>query len=141
MKLNPASAAAILVIFGLVAGSGAVKIAQADEPQTGAYDSPFDYSSKAAVRFPDFELRFAGTKPGGLYPGTTRQMADVSQFEITQAGQKQTVGWSGGTGDIGPSFFTASGQCFQLELLYSDKHHKLAPGQAVVSQAPAQYCR
>lgn len=140
MKLNPASTA-VCVIFGLLAAAGAADIVRADEPPTGVYDSPFDYSSKAAVRFPDFELRFSGTKPGGFYPGTTRQMAEVSQFEITQAGQKQTVGWSGGTGDIGPSFFTAGGKCFQLELIYSDKHHKLAPGQAVVSAAPGEYCR
>ena len=84
---------------------------------------------------PDFTLRYTGKtheKSPVFPPGF-----DFENFVVEAGGHAQTVGWSGGTGLIGPSGFRVGDKSFRLEMYYSERLKKwLARDELVVSPAP-----
>lgn len=75
-----------------------------------------EFSETRSLKFPDFELSFLTISSGGIYPGTTRPLGEVYQFEIRSSSSKEKVLWSSGTGDISGSFFSVEGKEFVLEM-------------------------
>jgi hypothetical protein len=57
----------------------------------------------------------------------------VHDFKVRGKGDEQTVSWSAGTGDIGPTRFVVNGTQFQIELSRSDKLGRLRDDEMVVS--------
>lgn len=54
-------------------------------------------------------------------------------FKFRGKGDEQTVSWSAGTGDIGPTRFRVNGTDFQIELSRSDELGPLREDEMVVS--------
>ena len=57
-------------------------------------------------------------------------------FRVTTPHGTQTISWSSGTGDIGPTIFKVGSDSFALELKRSDKLGKLNDNELVVSRVP-----
>jgi hypothetical protein len=92
----------------------------ANKIQTVNYGEKVSYISGNELKFPDFTVKFSG-KREVKYPNETSSLKiTVLDFTVTKGDKKQTVSWSGGTGDIAPSFFYVDGEDFVLELGQSD---------------------
>jgi hypothetical protein len=103
----------------------------AGSSNTAAYGSKVEFSAGRTLRFPDFELTYMGKRhvtsppyPRGWW---------IHDFKVRSNGDEQTVSWSAGTGDIGPTRFIVNGTQFQIELSRSDKLGKLRDDEMVVS--------
>jgi hypothetical protein len=59
-------------------------------------------------------------------------------FKVRGKGGEQTVSWSAGTGDIGPTRFKVNGADFQIELSRSDKLGSLREDEMVISLVEPQ---
>lgn len=117
-------AVAVLLVTGLIAA-----VAQAAE-----LGAKVAYKKDTPVPFGNFTLTFTGERrvvTAKFPPGMT-----FYDFRLTSAAGSQTISWSSGTGDIGPTIFQVGGQQFWLELKRSDKLGKLKDNELVVSRAP-----
>ncbi len=98
------------------------------------YQSKVAYKKGVAVKFPDFALTYLGERRVSS-PKFPRGFV-YEDFRVEAAGNTQTVSWSAGTGDIGPTFFKVGSKNFALELSRSDKLGRLNEGEVVISRAP-----
>lgn len=102
--------------------------------QAAEYGAKVPFQKEVPVAFADFALTYVGERhvAGAKYPrGFT-----VHDFKVTAGSNTQTVSWSSGTGDIGPTPFQVGAKKFQLELSRSDKLGVLKSNEVVISRAP-----
>ena len=92
------------------------------------------YRENVPVQFDKFTLTSIGQRRvvAKQYP---RGMV-VYDFRVKSAQGEQTVSWSAGTGDIGPTLFRVGAEQFALELKLSDKLGRLKDDELVVSRVP-----
>lgn len=103
----------------------------ADSSETVAYGSKVKFSSGRTLRFPAFELTYMGKRH--VTPPQYPRGWWTYDFKVRGKGDEQTVSWSAGTGDIGPTRFKVDGAEFQIELSRSDKLGSLREDEMVVS--------
>jgi hypothetical protein len=96
------------------------------------YGERFVYDSYRELDFPDFQIKFLGTKQGGRIGNLP--LGSLHEFLVTTPEVKKTVIWSSGTGDIGPTVFKINDQCFWLELRHSDRYGRLGDSEAIISR-------
>jgi hypothetical protein len=123
--MNP-RARTFYVLLILLLGAGATRAADLGAKVSYQKDTP--------VQFAAFSLTFIGQRrvvTPKFPPGMTSY-----DFRVTSPHGAQTVSWSSGTGDIGPTPFTVAGERFALELKRSDKLGKLKDGELVITRAP-----
>lgn len=109
----------------------AVSSHAANPSDTAAYGSKVRFNAGLTVRFPDFELTYMGKRQ--VTPPQYPRGWWIHDFKVRGKGGEQTVSWSAGTGDIGPSRFKVNGALFQIELSRSDKLGSLREDEMVVS--------
>jgi hypothetical protein len=102
-----------------------------DSPDTVAYGSKVKFGLDRTLRFPDFELTYIGKRH--VTPPQYPRGWWIHDFKVRSKGSEQTVSWSAGTGDIGPTRFKVNGGLFQIELSRSDKLGPLREDEMVVS--------
>jgi hypothetical protein len=92
------------------------------------------YHPNTPVQFDKFTLTYLAQRrvSSKQYP---RGMV-VYDFRVKSAQGEQTVSWSAGTGEIGPTFFRVGGEQFALELKHADKLGWLKDDELVVSRVP-----
>jgi hypothetical protein len=100
-------------------------------PDSINYGQKFVYEPTREIDFPDFRLKFLGTKPNGSTGSL--QLGAIYEFQVVTPTTSQVIQWSSGTGDIGPEVFEAQGKCLWLELRSSDNYGKLQDSEAVIS--------
>ncbi len=98
---------------------------------TAAYGSKVRFKAGRTLRFPDFELIYLGKRR--VAPKQYPRGWWIHDFKVVCKGAEQTVSWSAGTGDIGPTRFRVTGRFFQIELSRSDKLGPLHQDELVVS--------
>jgi hypothetical protein len=104
----------------------------ADSSETAAYGSKVRFGADRILRFPDFQVTYMGKRH--VAPPQYPRGWWTYDFKVRGKGDEQTVSWSAGTGDIGPSRFRVNGAEFQIELSRSDKLGPLREDEAVVSR-------
>lgn len=109
----------------------AVTSPAAEASAAAAYGSRVKFSVGRTLRFPDFDLTFVGKRP--VTPAQYPRGWWAYDFKVRAKNDEQTVSWSAGTGDIGPTRFKANGTDFQIELSHSDKLGSLGEDEIVVS--------
>ncbi len=92
------------------------------------------YRPNTPIPYPGFTLTFVAQRRVSS-PQFPRGMV-VYDFLVQTAEGRQTVAWSAGTGDIGPTLFRVGDERFALELKVSDKLGLLKDGELVVSRVP-----
>jgi hypothetical protein len=102
-----------------------------EAPDAAAYETKVKFNVGRAVHFPDFDLTYVGKRRAAplQYPRGWW----VHDFKVRAKNEEQTVSWSAGTGDIGPTRFKVNGTDFQIELSRSDKLGALREDEVVVS--------
>ena len=92
------------------------------------------FKQNAAVPFATFELTYLGERrvASEKYPRGFL----FHDFRVHSAQGTQTISWSAGTGDIGPTLFRVGSEGFALELERSDKLGRLKENEMVVSRSP-----
>lgn len=95
------------------------------------YGSKAKFRADRTLRFPDFDLIYLGKRR--VTPKQYPRGWWTHDFKVLSKGAEQTVSWSAGTGDIGPTRFKVTGGFFQIELSLSDKLGSLRPDELVVS--------
>lgn len=98
-----------------------------------AYGAKVRYAQGQALAFPDLTLEFMGEREVDTSPQYPRGFI-YYDFKVRQGDQEQTISWSAGTGDIGPTSFEVAGQSYLLELAMSDKLGPLAEDELVLWQ-------
>ena len=83
------------------------------------------------LHFPDFDLTYVVKHP--VTPPQYPRGWWIHGFKVRAKNDEQTVSWSAGAGDIGPTRFKVNGTDFQIELSRSDKLGSLREDEAVVS--------
>ena len=116
----------VLYLSVLVATSHA-----ANPSDTAAYGSKVRFNASLTVRSPDFELTYLGKRH--VTPPQYPRGWWIHDFKVRGNRGEQTVSWSAGTGDIGPSRFKVNGALFQIELSRSDKLGSLCEDEMVVA--------
>jgi hypothetical protein len=116
----------ILYLSTLPATSHAV-----DSSGTVAYGSKVRFGLDSTLRFPGFEMTYMGKRH--VTPPQYPRGWWIHDFKVRGKGGEQTVSWSAGTGDIGPTRFKVNGTGFQIELSHSDKLGSLREDELVVS--------
>ena len=116
----------LLLHLSVLASSYAV-----DSSGTVAYGSKVRFGRDRPLRFPDFEMTYVGKRH--VTPPQYPRGWWIHDFKVRRKGGEQTVSWSAGTGDIGPTRFKVNGADFQIELSRSDKLGPLREDQLVVS--------
>jgi hypothetical protein len=107
--------------------------AHAEEaPDAAAYGSKVKFKAGHALRFPDFDLTYVGKHH--VTPPQYPRGWWVHDFKVRAKSDEQTISWSAGTGDIGPTRFEVNGTDFQIELSRSDKLGALREDEMVVSR-------
>ncbi|MEP6671281.1 MAG: hypothetical protein ABJF10_19115 [Chthoniobacter sp.] len=92
------------------------------------------YKKDTPVQFAAFTLTYIGERrvvTPKFPPGMT-----FYDFRLMSAQGNQTISWTSGTGDIGPTIFKVGSEQFTLELKRSDKLGRLKENELVVSRAP-----
>jgi hypothetical protein len=99
---------------------------------TGQYGKKVKYNLNSKIAFPDFDLEYKGTStiPG---PNGAEWSMTTYNFVISKNNESQNIGWSSGTGDIGPAAFTFKNKKYWIEKLYTSKDEKLAPDEIVIT--------
>lgn len=100
----------VCMIFVVLLGFSAV-----GECGNSLYGQPVEFSLTKEIKFPDFTVRFLGTR---------REISKVYtrgflyyDFEISSnKGSKVTASWSAGTGELGPIEFSLDDKKYFLEL-------------------------
>ena len=96
-----------------------------------AYSSKVKFSVGHTLHFPDFDLTYVRKRR--VTPPQYPRGWWIHDFKVRAKSDEQTVSWSAGTGDIGPTRFKVNGTDFQIELSRSDKLGALREDEAVVS--------
>lgn len=117
----------IAALLAIISGSSAEDLAKAV-----SYDTKTRFEQGRTLRFPDFELTYAGRHH--VEPAQYPRGWWVHDFNVRSKAREQSVSWSAGTGNIGPTRFTVNGAEFQLELSHSDKLGTLHEDEVVVSK-------
>ncbi|MEN6440786.1 MAG: hypothetical protein ABFD97_19620 [Syntrophobacter sp.] len=88
---------------------------EAGECGTSPYGKPAKYSLNMVISYPDFTIRFIGTRRevSKVYP---RGFLYYDFEIISNKGSKTKVSWSSGTGVLGPVEFSVEGGRYYLEL-------------------------
>jgi hypothetical protein len=115
-----------LLTFAIPARAG-------EASDAAAYGTKVKFSAGRTLRFPDFDLTYAGKRR--VTPPQYPRGWWVHDFKVRAKSGEQTVSWSAGTGDIGPARFKVNGIDFQIELSRSDKLGVLREDEVVVSSA------
>ena len=105
--------------------------ADAEISDAAAYGAKVKFSVGRTVRFPDFDLTHVEKRR--VTPAQYPRGWWVYDFKVRTKNDEQTVSWSAGTGDIGPTRFKVNGIDFQIELSHSDKLGALTEDEMVVS--------
>ena len=85
------------------------------ECSSAAYGQPVQYSLNKEIRYPDFSVRFVGTRREVLQVYSKGFL--YHDFEIfSNRGTKVIASWTSGTGELGPIEFTIGGESYFLEL-------------------------
>lgn len=103
----------------------------ADSQDTVSYGAKVRFGVDRTLRFPGFELTYMGKRH--VTPPQYPRGWWIHDFKVRGKGREQTVSWSAGTGDIGPTRFKVNGSVFQVELSHSDKLGPLREDELVVS--------
>lgn len=103
----------------------------ADSSDTIAYGSKVRFAANRILRYPDFQVIYIGKRH--VVPPQYPRGWWTYDFKVREKGDEQTVSWSAGTGDIGPTRFEVNGSDFQIELSRSDKLGPLREDEMVVS--------
>lgn len=103
----------------------------ADSSDTVTYGSKVRFGADRILRYPDFEVIYMGKRH--VAPPQYPRGWWTYDFKVRGKGDEQTVSWSAGTGDIGPTRFRVDGVDFQIELARSDKLGLLREDEMVVS--------
>lgn len=101
-----------------------------DSQDTVVYGSKVRFRLDRTLRFPGFELTYMGKRH--VTPPQYPRGWWIHDFKVRSKGDEQTVSWSAGTGDIGPTRFRVQGAPFQIELSRSDKLGPLREDELVV---------
>ncbi|HWM26748.1 MAG TPA: hypothetical protein VNP98_18165 [Chthoniobacterales bacterium] len=109
----------------------AVCASTAYSSDTVSYGSKVKFSADRTLRFPGFEMTYTGKRH--VTPPQYPRGWWIHDFKVRGRGDEQTVSWSAGTGDIGPTRFRVNGVDFQVELSRSDKLGSLREDELVVS--------
>ena len=96
-----------------------------------AYGTKVTFGAGRPLMFPDVTLEFVGQRWVDTSPNYPRGFT-YYDFKVRQGDQEQTISWSAGTGDIGPTSFEVGGQDYLLELAMSDKLGSLAENELVL---------
>lgn len=126
MKRVRAGALLFLLLLAFAVSSRAE-----ETPDAAAYGVKLKFSVGRSLHFPDFDLTYAGKRR--VTPPQYPRGWWTYDFKVRGKGGEQTVSWSAGTGDIGPTRFKVTGAEFQLELSQSDKLGALREDEMVVS--------
>jgi len=102
-----------------------------DSSDAAVYDAKVKFTIGRTLRFPAFALTYVGKRH--VTPRQYPRGWWTYDFKVRGKGDEQTVSWSAGAGDIGPTRFKVDGAEFQLELSHSDKHGTLRENEMVVS--------
>jgi len=102
-----------------------------ESSDAAAYDAKVKFTAGRALRFPAFVLTYVGKRH--VTPPQYPRGWWIHDFKIRGKSGEQTVSWSAGTGDIGPTRFQVEGADFQIELAHSDKQGLLRENELVVS--------
>jgi hypothetical protein len=106
--------------------------ARAEEaPDAAAYGTKVKFSAGRTLHFPNFNLTYVGKRR--VTPPQYPRGWWVHDFKVRAKNDEQTVSWSAGTGDVGPTRFKMNGTDFQIELSRSDKLGALREDEVVVS--------
>ncbi len=116
----------IFAAIGVASSTGA-------EPVAAAYGTKVPFQEGRPLKFPNFELVYAGKRK--VVPPQYPRGWWAHDFQVRNGRTEQKVSWSAGTGDIGPTRFTIAGSAYDLELSRSDKLGKLKDDELVVSPA------
>ena len=74
-----------------------------DSQDTAAYGSKVRLGFERTLRFPDFDMIYLGKRH--VTPPQYPRGWWTHDFKVRGKGSEQTVSWSAGTGDIGPTRF------------------------------------
>ena len=96
-----------------------------------AYGAKVKFSVGRTLHFPDFDLTYVGKRR--VTPPQYPRGWWIHDFKVRAKSDEQTVSWSAGTGDIGPTRFKVNGTDFQIELSRSDRLGALREDEVVVS--------
>lgn len=102
-----------------------------DSSDAAVYGSKVKFSAGRTLRFPNFELTYMGKHH--VTPAQYPRGWWIHDFKVREKSDEQTISWSAGTGDIGPTRFKVNGADFQIELSRSDKLGPLREDEIVVS--------
>ena len=103
----------------------------AETPDGVAYGTKVKFSAGRPLHFPDFNIAYLGKRH--VTPRQYPRGWWSYDFKVRGKGDEQTVSWSAGTGDIGPTRFKVDGAEFQLELSHADRLGTLREDEMVVS--------
>jgi len=123
----------LLLTFGWGLLIGSATTHAVSDPPPAAYEKKVRFREGQAIRFPDFELTFAGRRH--VVPPQFPHGWWAYDFVVRRGGKEQKISWSAGTGDIGPTVFSAGLRRFGLELSRSDRLGPLKEDELVVSPA------
>jgi hypothetical protein len=100
------------------------------------YGTKVSFKEGEVLQFPDFTLKFLGTKPA---PKSDLHvpLGDTYEFEITADNTSQTISWSSGAGEIAPAKININNKSFFLELGMSETLGQLENNQLVINPALA----
>jgi len=97
----------------------------------GTYGAKMTFAKGESIVFPDFTLEYRGEKK---VPSARSKRGFVRhEFVATAGTEKQTVAWSSGPGDVGPTIFTIAHKKFWVEIARSDSQGKLKQSELVVT--------
>ena len=103
------------------------------DKQMHKYNEKISYADGKEIKFPDFSIKFIGTREVKYPKDTDSQLKmTIYDFEVAKGETKKKISWSSGTGDIGPTFFEIGGGNYVLELSKSDILGAINEGNFVV---------
>ena len=112
---------------------GLVACMAAPAPVAAEYGLVYPFRTGAVLRYPDFTLTYIGER---------RVSSDVfangflnHDFSVSTTSDTNTISWSAGTGDIGPTAFVVGSERYLLELERSDTLGDLPENSLVVHRA------
>lgn len=127
-------ASLLLLLFCVSSGCqsplGARLTAWFAQSRTAGYGEKVFYFQDQPIAFPDFTLTYQGVRH--VAADNDPRGFDYHDFQVIAGDESQIVAWSGGTGDIGPSFFTVDRRQYKLELAYSDELGQLVEEELVI---------
>lgn len=120
--------ATALLLAHLLASAG---WSNAETPDRATYGTKVKFNAGRTLHFRDFDVTYVGKRR--VTPPQYPRGWWVHDFKVRAKDDEQTISWSAGTGDIGPTRFKVNGTDFQIELSRSDKLGALREDEVVVS--------